>query len=233
MMQHSERMEMAKPNRRRISILTAASVIAAAIAMLAATTAPAGAAPAHSLARTTAAAAAQSVQPSATAPEAIQITGAVEIPNYATPSMCLSIAGSTDDSPAVIWPCSKESLDQYWALGDEYGDTNWYQLRNDENQCLGLLGGDTTEGTDVYGWKCQTGATNQYWAYDDYCTTTSNGTTYIWEDLLNLAAWNATDGLRSGVNVAGVYGAGTTEGTKLVLWKNQQLCNNQLWYFGF
>jgi hypothetical protein len=231
-MEMPRRMEMARPNRRRIRILTAASVIAAAIAMLAATTAPAGAAPAHSFARTTAAAAAQSVQPSTPAPEAIQITGAVQLTNRAAPSMCLSIAGSTDDSPAVIWPCSKKSLDQYWALGDEYGNSPWYELRNDENQCLGLLGGDTAKGTDVYGWKCQTGAANQYWGSDDYCTTTSNGTTYTWYDLVNLAAWNATDGLASGVNVAGVYGGGTTEGTKLVLWSNNQKCNNQVWYFG-
>ena len=127
---------------------------------------------------------------------------------------CLGILGGADDAPAVQWPCDG-SANQNWNFGSEYGDdSSYFQLINGDGQCLGVLGGSTSEGASVYGWTCL-GPTHpdQYWL--KVRSTSDPDYRYF---------VNLNSGL-----VLGVAGNSTAEGAPVVQWANQDTANNQLW----
>lgn len=155
---------------------------------------------------------------------AIHVSGSSNDPFYfynynsqaAGRPLCLGISGGKDDAPAVQWTCNGHP-DQIWHLGLEWLNSPYYQLINNDNQCLGVAGGSTALGARVVGWTCQTGATNQYWA----AGSSSCG---VYHPYYNLGA--ALDNVG---RVLGVSGNSLESGAAVVIWSFQGVCNNQFW----
>jgi hypothetical protein len=150
-------------------------------------------------------------------------TDAFQVYNYNS-GLCLGITGGEDKAPAVQWTCLGTSHpDQYWHWGTTVGgyvvdpDGNVlpaYQLINGDGECLGIEGGETTEGADAVGWTCLgTGHPDQYWALDTY---------------ISCSGYNPLIDLNSGY-VLGVLGNSTKVGASVVQWAYQGVCNNQFW----
>jgi hypothetical protein len=131
-------------------------------------------------------------------------------------TLCLGISGGKDDAPAVQWTCNGHP-DQIWHLGLEWFNSPYYQLINNDHQCLGVADGSIAQGARVVGWTCQTGAPNQYWA----AGSTSCGS---YHPYYNLGA--VLDGANM---VLGVSGNSLQAGASVVIWGFQARCNNQFW----
>jgi hypothetical protein len=39
-------------------------------------------------------------------------------------------------------------------MGNEFGNTGYYQIINGNGECLGVGGGSSDEGVAIYGWEC-------------------------------------------------------------------------------
>lgn len=146
-------------------------------------------------------------------------SSASPVVNYVS-SLCLGISGGDDDAPAVQYTCNGHP-DQQWYEGAAYpSDPQFYQIVNADGECLGVAGGNTAPLARVVGWSCQgPSALNQYWVvvegptYVGACTTTATFT------LTNA---------ETGYDV-GVVGNSLTVGAPLVMYPDQQECNNQQW----
>jgi hypothetical protein len=148
-----------------------------------------------------------------------------------TDGMCLGIAANAYEGDAVQWKCNG-STNQDWAWGGELGSTGFYQIVNGNNSCLGLAGGDHSNGTQVVGWQCYGTHDDQYWTWFDdagLCTTQSGDTiTYYFPIIDYLDNTNT-----GGEEVVGVSGGSTSEGAKLVGYELNGDCNNQWWTDGY
>jgi hypothetical protein len=147
----------------------------------------------------------------------------VAFENWAAIGICLGIAGGlpTVGTDAVIWNCNTNP-DQQWNYNNSTVGPNgeiYYQFRsNDNNLCLGVAGGSTTEGAHVVGWTCLgTNHPDQYWAIENGpnpCSSLGGG----------IILRNLKDGY-----VIGTQGGSLKEGTPLVQRNYQNACNNQIW----
>jgi hypothetical protein len=75
--------------------------------------------------------------------------------------LCLGIQGGRDLAPAVQWKC-ESTYNQLWYPGLMNG-AGAVEIKNEDNQCLGVEDGDANEGEIVYGWTCITSHPDQYW----------------------------------------------------------------------
>ncbi|HXL96041.1 MAG TPA: ricin-type beta-trefoil lectin domain protein [Streptosporangiaceae bacterium] len=137
--------------------------------------------------------------------------------------MCMGISGGKPLSPAVLWACNGHA-DQLWQSNADCKNAGPYtfcEIVNNAGQCLATQGGAYTETTDVYGWNCK-GSPDQFWAY--VASATGCGGNYF--ALLNYNAY-----INHKNNVVGVQGGETniTNGAHLILWNDQETCNNQMW----
>jgi len=131
-------------------------------------------------------------------------------------TLCLGISGGDDDAPAVQWTCNGHP-DQIWHLGLEWGNSAYYQLINNDDQCLGVAGGSIAQGARVVGWTCSTGAPNQYWS-------AGSASCGLYHPYYNLGT--VLDGTDL---VLGVSGNSLEAGASVVIWSFQDRCNNQYW----
>jgi hypothetical protein len=130
---------------------------------------------------------------------------------------CLGITGGDDDAPAIQWNCNGDK-DQQWHVGQANSAfPSYYQIVNDDNQCLGISGGKTTEDTQAVGWTCLGSShMDQYW-YIDLASC---------DGISDFSLWNL-----GSEYVLGVQGGSITEGAPVVqfAWQSNT-CNNQNWY---
>jgi len=133
---------------------------------------------------------------------------------------CMGLAGgsSTPGTDAVLWNCNGHP-DQQWSIRST-ATVNGFKYdqfeSNDGALCLGVAGGSTAEGAKLVGWPCLgTDHPDQWWRVQPV----GCGSPY------NDAFQNLQDGW-----VIGTQGGSLAEGTDLVQWKTQGLCNNQVWY---
>jgi hypothetical protein len=143
------------------------------------------------------------------------------IQNDAATDKCLGTNGGRNNTYAVIWTCQSGAKNQNWTTGPISPVNDYYtMIKNENGDCLGLSGGQSSEGTAVVAWTCQPGSENQYWwhVYDRavsqfvLCNLTQPCTNY-----------SATG------RVAGVAGGGIANGARVVLWDNNG-AENQGWY---
>ena len=84
--------------------------------------------------------------------------------------LCLGIAGKKQDAEAVQYTCEAVA-NQEWYMGGAINGI-YTQLRNrafNGNQCLGVAGGNASEGAEVVGWSCLgTSHPDQYWWFTTY-----------------------------------------------------------------
>jgi ricin-type beta-trefoil lectin protein len=127
-------------------------------------------------------------------------------------SRCLGI-NSTGD--AGLWNCTYQN-DQEWFQGPHCIDDNIYcQLENAEGKCLGVAGGSTANGAKVVDFTCEpTSHKDQFWAG------------FIGQDQLGC---DGTTLMNADGKVIGTASGGVSNGTSLVIWSNQDVCNNQIW----
>jgi hypothetical protein len=131
--------------------------------------------------------------------------------------LCLGIKGGGDNAPAIQWNCVTHR-DQLWRTGGKTGGS-YFQIINEDNECLGILGGSTREGARVYGWKCLgTSHRDQYWQIE-------SGTCGGVKGFLMFRNY------KSGY-VMGVLGNSRAAGAAVVQWADQGICNNQVWFTG-
>jgi hypothetical protein len=129
--------------------------------------------------------------------------------------LCLGIKGGNVSAPAVQWNCINHG-DQLWRTGKEIRD-GYYQIINNDNRCLGVQGGSTREGVDVVGWKCLgTSHPDQYWQIDQGSCNGVNG----YYMLKNYKSHY----------VVGVAANSRRAGAAVVQWRDQGVCNNQVWF---
>lgn len=84
--------------------------------------------------------------------------------NIAVEQRCIGIGPGRGNASA--WTCTDVN-DQNWHRGGQFKDSGYYQLVNDKNQCLGVVGGSTAKGARVVGGKCEgTSHHDQYWTID-------------------------------------------------------------------
>ena len=119
--------------------------------------------------------------------------------------LCLGISGGKNDSPAVQWNCETVA-NQEWHTGHELGNTPYFQIVNNNNQCLGIAGSSTSAGARAYGWTCN-GHLDQYWSADNSGVIS-----------------NANSGM-----VLGVAGGSTAVGAAVVQWPFTGALN-QFWH---
>lgn len=154
---------------KRISLLTAVTVVSLAGSLLGATavTAPAvraatvsgRASASRSVPR--AAAPARTAVPAAAGDLSLSTSAYQALHNYNT-LWCLGITAATVDEPALEWRCNG-AADQQWKIGST-NSAGYYQIVNEAHMCLGVAGNSTQRGAQVYGWSCLgTSAPNQYW----------------------------------------------------------------------
>jgi Ricin-type beta-trefoil lectin domain-like len=131
--------------------------------------------------------------------------------------LCLGISGGADDAPAVQWYCLNGHPDQQWSTGAG-NSGGFYQLINNDGQCLGVAGGSTAQGAQVVGWKCLgTSHPDQYWFIDHAVPM--------------CGPYYPIANYKSG-RYLGVAGGSTLAGAKVVIWNYQATCNNQFWLPG-
>jgi Ricin-type beta-trefoil lectin domain len=132
---------------------------------------------------------------------------------------CLGISYGRDNAPAILWGCNGRP-DQQWHFGahTSWDNVTWYQIINNDNQCLGVLNGSTSRGATIVGWNCAN-HTDQYW-WEDTGITICNG----YHPLFNFNA-----ALHGSWEVAGVSGGRISQGTPIILYRFQAPCNNQEW----
>src|SRR6266568_5099483 len=147
-------------------------------------------------------------------------TASFPLRNHNNPSMCLGISGGRHDASAILWKCNGHP-DQQWRFGGSksYDGYTWYQLINNDNQCLGVRSGRTFDGARIVGWNC-TGHNDQYW-YEATSIRVCGG----YHPLINLNAFKQGDGSK----VIGVKGGVMSKGTPIILYHYQAACNNQMW----
>ncbi len=76
---------------------------------------------------------------------------------------CLGAAGSPQSPDIVLFPCN-DHPDQLWTM------SNSGQLMNQNNQCIGVAGGNVSLGTKLIGFRCD-GTSNQRWTYNPQADT--------------------------------------------------------------
>jgi ricin-type beta-trefoil lectin protein len=135
--------------------------------------------------------------------------------------LCLGLAGgsSAPGTDAVLWNCNGHP-DQQWSIRSTTTNSLGFKFdqfeSNDGALCLGVAGGSTAEGAKLVGWTCDgTDHEDQWWRVQPVGCG----------DQYNDAFQNLKDGW-----VMGTQGGNLTEGTDVVQWKTQGLCNNQVWY---
>lgn len=128
--------------------------------------------------------------------------------------LCLGIKGG-NVGPAVQWSCINHP-DQLWRTGGQIR-AGYYQIINNANRCLGVQSGSIREGEAVVGWKCLgTGHPDQYWQIEEGSCNGVNG--YFM--LKNYKTHY----------VVGVAANSKRVGAAVVQWRDQGLCNNQVWF---
>jgi hypothetical protein len=134
--------------------------------------------------------------------------------------LCLGIAGGKQDAEAVQYTCEAVA-NQEWYLGGAINDI-YTQLRNlafNGGQCLGVAGGNASEGAEVVGWSCLgTSHPDLYWWF----------TTYDGVDPLGFI--ENYKGQESEL-VLGVAGGSKSNGAEVVLWPASSSATNQQWDF--
>lgn len=190
-----------KPRRLRLLVIASVIGLGGALGLAAA---PASAATAQ-----------HASTPSATGSgQAARITAGTPIDaivNYHS-GLCLGITGGEDDAAAVQWTCNGHP-DQQWSVGGT-NSAGYYQLVNDDGECLGVAGGATAANSEVVGWSCLgTSHQDQYWYVD---TSISCGGYY--------PIYNYKSG-----RVLGVSANSTAVGAAVVIYGFQDTCNNQFW----
>lgn len=115
---------------------------------------------------------------------------------------CIGIAAG--QPYAAQWDCTANH-DQVWHSGLTVA-SNWVQVINGNNQCLGTAGGNTTRGTRITAFSCAGDPNNQFWSF---VPAPVSGTYYLENFAAALAGRNY---------VVGVEGGSTANGAKLVLW---------------
>jgi Ricin-type beta-trefoil lectin domain-like len=210
--------------RSRICVLAAGTLLAAATGI--ASTAPAAAARISSHIS-------RPVTASVTAvPHKAATADPFNVKNYLSTvinrAICLGISGGLDDNPAVVWTCNTHA-DQQWHFGAVYPpDPVYGQIVNGNNDCLGLSGGNTAEGTRVVAKDCTavglaSSADQLWWVVNILCQGPTGGSYYPFQNAKATQAHSGTP------FVAGTSGGGTANGTAVVIWKYQNSCNNQFW----
>jgi hypothetical protein len=128
--------------------------------------------------------------------------------------LCLGIKGGNGTS-AVQWNCINHG-DQLWRTGKQIRD-GYYQIINNDNRCLGVQGGSTREGAAVVGRKCLgTSHPDQYWQIE-------SGSCYGISGYFMLKNYKSH-------YVVGVLGNSGRVGAAVVQWRDQGVCNNQVWF---
>jgi len=136
-----------------------------------------------------------------------------ELVNYNS-LMCLGILNGGTHAPALQWGCNTHP-DQQWHWGNTNpASTNYRQLVNGDDQCLGITSGSTAQDARAVGWTCL-GSNNldQYWSALPFVCG---------------GGYRPLGNLKSGL-VLGVSGNSLAQGATVVQFRYQNVCNNQFW----
>ncbi|MBP2708595.1 RICIN domain-containing protein [Microbispora sp. RL4-1S] len=119
----------------------------------------------------------RAVTRAAAPPRAIPTSGTFSLYNWKS-SLCLGINAR---GGAGQWPCTGKS-DQTWHWGAyQPADSGYRQLVNGANQCLGVMGASTAEGTQLNAAECA-GASRpeQYWWVNPVAPITGGHALTVW-----------------------------------------------------
>ena len=184
---------------KRIRLLAAAALILGGSVAVAMPTATAATASAHASA-------------SQDKADAIPCEGRSTLCIVNKDGLCLGLQGGRSDVPAVQFTC-EVAANQDWHWGSELGTTNYFQLKNGDNQCLAVAAGSKARGAHIYGWRCLgTSHPDPYWANGADSSGTGNGIIINYHSQL----------------VLGVAGASTKPGADIVQWSIKHTAD-QFW----
>lgn len=124
---------------------------------------------------------------------------------------CLGISHGSQFGPAIQTTCV-DHPDQRWNKGvpDSVG---YYRLYNGFGSCLGVSAGETRDGAQVVATTCLNGHSDQYWQEQGRCAS----------------GFFVIRNQKSGTLLS-VSGGSTQNNAAVVIFHDQQQCNNQVWY---
>jgi hypothetical protein len=133
----------------------------------------------------------------------------------------------TNGTPIVQWDCNNHP-DQTWVVDSL--DGGWTTIRNsvNQNKCLGVWAGGTTDGSNLVIWDCDRSQNQKWFLESTVHVEDINGTLFTWRNgcyaLVNYGAGNppGTTAINEVDNffprVVGVWGGQLQNGVQTVIW---------------